>query len=134
MRFLHLFGFFYCFKGQMEKDRLLFHYVFKKNHTKVLKLLKKGANPNTTISYNEPIDIAIHNNDLEMIKILIFYGATMKEDSRMFCRDCRRNFDYIDLMYNFHKKILESHLYSICLKYKIPPGLDNYLKQFFIET
>lgn len=77
----------------------------KKNHDKVLKMLKKGANPNIITSYNYPLDIAIHNRDIKMIKILIFYGAILTiEESRLFCNDCRKNFTHIYEIYDIYKK------------------------------
>lgn len=131
MRFLQLITF--CIKdNQLEKDRLLYHYVYEQNHKKVLKLLKKGANPNTTISYNEPIDIAIHNEDLKMIKILIYYGAKIQNDSKLFCNDCRKIFNNIYIIYDCYLKILNNQVNQICKKNNIPSGLDKYLKSFLL--
>ena len=129
MRLLHLFS---CFlrKDQQEKDRLLYHYVYKQKHKKALKILKQCANPNTLISYNQPLDLAIHYGDLDMIRILIYHGAQFTELSRMFCRDCRNNHEYIHIIYDSYQKIQKHYLKQICLKYKIPPGLDNYLIEF----
>jgi len=129
MRFFYLFS---CFvkPDQNDINKRLYHFVSIKNHKKVLKLLKKGADPNINILYNEPIDVAIHNNDLKMIKLLMFYGAKIKDEFRLFCKDCRRNFDYIDFIYNLHKKLLNCQIQRIYTQYKVPSGLDNYLKQF----
>ncbi len=134
MRFLKLFTF--CFKiNTIEQNRLLYHYVCKKNHKKVIKLLKQGADPNTTISYNTPIDIAIHDNDLIMIKILIFYGANLNDIdlSRLLCNDCRNNFQSIKTIFDIKQKILHAQFKTITKKYNIPYGLDNYLKSFLIK-
>lgn len=134
MRFLKLFS--RCFnKSQLENDRLLYHNVCTKNYKIVIKLLKQGADPNTTISYNNPIDIAIHNNDLFMIKILIYYGVNLNdiELSRLLCNDCRNNFQSIKTIFDLKQKITSIQFKTICNKYNIPYGLDNYLKSFLIK-
>ena len=132
MRFLHLIS--CCFKkqDQIEKNRLLYHCVYKKNHKRVIKLLRNGADPNTIISYNQPIDLAIHQEDLKMIRILIFYGAILNKDeaSKLFCNDCRKNFDYINMIYELNQKYIQMQMNNVCKKYKVPPGLDIYLKSF----
>lgn len=127
----------FCFSLQRKKrtkEQLLYDYVYQKNHKKVLKLLKKGVNPNTVVGYNVPMDLAIHNQDLKMIKILIYHGALLQEEDKMFCYDCRRNHDYIYTMYDCYRKLVVMSVDQITLKYKIPPGLDIYLKSFLREN
>ncbi len=132
MRFLKLL-IFCCIKDtRIEKERLLYHYVYEKNYKKVLKLLKTGTNPNTTISYNQPIDIAIHNEDMKMIKMLIYYGARLQNDSNLFCNDCRNIFYNLFLIYDCYLKIINNQLDAICKKNNIPSGLDKYLKSFLL--
>ncbi len=125
---------FSCFRrttnSQEEKNRLLYYYVYKQNHKKALKMLKNGANPNTTIFYNEPLDLAIHYGDLKMIRILIYHGAEFKELSKMFCKDCRHNHEYILTIYESYRQLHEYYINQICLKYKIPPGIDEYIQKF----
>lgn len=133
MKLIKLLNFCRIKDNQMKKNSLLYHYVDQKNHAKVLKLLKKGANPNTTICYNEPIDIAIHNEDIKMIKILIYYGARINNDfSKLFCNDCRKIFNDIYIIYDCYLKILDNQINQICKKNNIPYGLDNYLKSFLL--
>ena len=118
-------------KKKKSKDERLYEYVYQKQYKKVLKLLKKGANPNVIIGYNVPLDLAIHNQDLKMIKILIYYGAVFdKEESKMFCYDCRKNHQYIATLYDYYMNILNIYMDHILHENKIPMGLDNYIKTF----
>lgn len=125
---------FNCFKKdtQYDLDIKLFNYVYERNYNKVIKIIKKGANVNSIISYLKPIDIACHNEDLQMIRILIYYGSLIPELSRMFCYDCRKNFNYMCEIYKCYKILLKKYLKQIFFKYKIPPGVDNYLSEFLL--
>lgn len=126
----------FCFniKKKKTKEQLLYDEVCQKHHKKVLKLLKKGANPNIVIGYNVPLDVAIHNQDLSMIKILMYHGAVFdREESKMFCYDCRKNHQHILTMYDCYMTILNKYMDHIVLENKIPIGLDDYLKSFIMK-
>lgn len=113
----------------------MYDAVCQKHYKKVLKLLKKGANPNTIIGYNVPLDVAIHNQDYIMIKILMYYGAVFyRDESKMFCYDCRKNHQHISIMYDYYMSILNRYMDHIVLKNKIPPGLDDHLKSFIMKN
>jgi len=132
---MQLFCFLNCFKKRKSKDELLYENVYLKNHKKVLKLLKKGANPNAVIGYNVPLDLAIHNQDLIMIKILMYHGAIFeKEESKMFCYDCRKNHKHISTMYDYYMNILEKYMDHVVKENNIPYGVDNHLKGFLVKN
>lgn len=76
------------------------------------------------------MDLAIHNRDLRMIRILIYHGAILQEEDKMFCYDCRCNHDYIYVMYETYRKLLQMSMETIVKQYDIPAGLDKYIASF----
>ena len=69
------------------KEKMLIKHVSKKNYEDVLSLLKESVDADIkSLNYNfksKPVAVAVKNNDLKMLKLLVEHGANLQQiDSR----------------------------------------------------
>lgn len=78
--FLLIVLFFICLKNNFSQTSSLNLAVFQNNLPEVEKLLQNGQYPNKKDLYgNMPLTIAVNNSSLEMVKLLVRYGADKTE-------------------------------------------------------
>ena len=111
---------------EKESGRTPLYSACEKNNVEIVNaLLKKGANPNIIRhipqKYNDsPLRLAIRNCNLDIIKLLIQYGATEVDNHYSGFINCDENVGkYLIDKFNFSKLLLDTNLYKNINKFKI---------------